>query len=222
MTKVGPDRTKLSKVRARSRAAWRSWLQAHHAAASGVWLVFAKKHTGLPTVSYNDAVEEALCFGWIDSLMNPVDDRLYMQLFTPRKAKSAWSQSNKERVERLRAAGLMTAAGEAAIALAKQTGTWNTFAAVEALEIPLELRKALMRNPHARNHWRAFTASQQKQFLYWLRDAKREQTRTARIAAIVDLVAQGITPARAYEQKRKLRRPASRARASSPVRRPRR
>ena len=183
--------------------------------------MFAKKQTGLPTVSYNEAVEEALCFGWIDSLMHPVDDRFYMQLFTPRKAKSAWSQSNKERVERLRAGGLMTAAGEAAIALARQTGTWNTFSGVEAGEIPPELRKALMRNANAKKHWRTFTASQQKQFLYWLRDAKREQTRLARIAEIVKLVAQGITAAKAYEQKKKLSRPASRAPAASPARRPR-
>jgi uncharacterized protein YdeI (YjbR/CyaY-like superfamily) len=183
--------------------------------------VFAKKQTGLPTVSYNEAVEEALCFGWIDSLMHPVDDRFYMQLFTPRKARSAWSQSNKERVERLRAGGLMTAVGEAAIALAKQTGTWNTYSTVEAGEIPPELRKALMGNASAKKHWRAFTASQQKQFLYWLRDAKREQTRTARIAEIVALVAQGITPAKAYAQKKTVSRPASRARAASPARRPR-
>ena len=184
--------------------------------------MLAKKHTGLPTVSYNEAVEEALCFGWIDSLMNPVDDRFYMQLFTPRKAKSAWSQSNKDRVERLRAAGLMTAAGEAAIALARATGTWDTFSAVEALDMPQELHKALMNDAKARTRWPAFTSSQQKQFLYWLRDAKREQTRTARIAVIVELVAQGITPAKAYEQKKKLSGPASPAPAASPARRPRR
>ena len=183
--------------------------------------MFAKKQTGLPTVSYNEAVEEALCFGWIDSLMNPIDDRFYMQLFTPRKARSAWSQSNKERVERLRAGGLMTAAGEAAVALARQTGAWNTLSAVEAGVIPPELRKALMGNANAKKHWRAFTASQRKQFLYWLRDAKREQTRMARMAEIVELVAQGITPAKAHEQKKKLSRPASRARAASPARRPR-
>jgi uncharacterized protein YdeI (YjbR/CyaY-like superfamily) len=115
----------------------------------------------------------------------------------------------------------MTAAGEAAIALARQTGTWNTFSAVEAGEIPPELRKALMGNASAKKHWRTFTASQQRQFLYWLRDAKREQTRLARIAEIVKLVAQGITAAKAYEQKKKLSRPASRAPAASPARRPR-
>jgi uncharacterized protein YdeI (YjbR/CyaY-like superfamily) len=222
VTKAGSDKTPLPKARARSRAEWRSWLQTHHAASSGVWLVFAKKHTGLPTVSYNEAVEEALCFGWIDSLMHPVDDRFYMQLFTPRKAKSAWSQSNKDRVERLRAAGLMTAAGEAAIAMARDTGTWNTYSAVEALDIPPELSRALKNDPDAKKRWPAFTTSQQKQFLYWLRDARREQTRAARIAAIVEMVAEGITPAKAYDRKKKLSDPASRARAASPARRPRR
>ena len=181
---------------------WRSWLQAHHASSTGVWLVFAKKHTGLPTVSYNDAVEEALCFGWIDSIMHPVDDRFYKQAFTPRKSKSAWSQSNKDRVERLRAAGLMTAAGEAAVARAKESGSWDVLSGVEALEIPPELQKALNANKTSKKNWQAFTPSQQKQFLYWLRDAKREATRMERISTIVELVARGITAARAYKQKK--------------------
>jgi uncharacterized protein YdeI (YjbR/CyaY-like superfamily) len=207
-------------IRAKSRAAWRSWLEAHHAGASGVWLVFAKKHTGFPTVSYNEAVEEALCFGWIDSIMHPVDDRFYKQLFTPRKSKSAWSQSNKDRVERLRAAGLMTAAGEAAVAGAKESGAWDKLSAVEALEIPPDLQKALSESRTAKKNWQAFTPSQRKQFLYWLRDAKREPTRVERIAQIIELVSLGITPVKAYEEKR-LRRSTSPARASSRDRRPR-
>jgi uncharacterized protein YdeI (YjbR/CyaY-like superfamily) len=199
---------------------WRSWLEAHHAGTSGVWLVFAKKHTGLPTVSYNDAVEEALCFGWIDSIMHPVDDCFYKQLFTPRKSKSAWSQSNKDRVERLRAAGLMTAAGEAAVAGAKESGAWDQFSSVEALEIPPDLQRALSANRRVRKNWHAFTPSQQKQFLYWLRDARREPTRVERIAKIIELVSLGITPARAYEDKR-VRRSTSAARAPSRDQRPR-
>ena len=199
---------------------WRSWLQTHHASSTGVWLVFAKKHTGLPTVSYNDAVEEALCFGWIDSIMHPVDDRFYKQAFTPRKSKSAWSQSNKDRVERLRAAGLMTAAGEAAVAGAKESGSWDVLSGVEALEIPPELQKALNANKTSKKNWQAFTPSQQKQFLYWLRDAKREATRVERIATIVELVSRGITAARAYEEKL-LKRSTSPAPAPSRDRRPR-
>ena len=172
----------------------------------------------MPTVSYNDAVEEALCFGWVDSLMNPIDDRFYMQLFTPRKQKSAWSQSNKDRVARLRASGLMTAAGEAAIARARDTGTWDALSGIDSLAVPAALRAALDANPKAKANWPTFTESQRKQYLSWLQAAKREPTRKVRIAAIVELVALRITPAKAYE--RKLLRPsASREPAPSPVRR---
>ena len=112
-------------VRPESRKQWRAWLQKHHRSASGVWLFFAKKHTGRPCPSYNDAVEEALCFGWIDGLMNPVNDTHYKQLFTPRKPKSAWAESNKTRVARLIEQGLMTEAGLAAIDAAKADGSWS-------------------------------------------------------------------------------------------------
>ena len=91
----------LKKIQPKSRAAWREWLDKHHASSQGIWLVFAKKHTGLPTLSYDDAVLEALCFGWIDSLMKSIDDRFHMQMFTPRKPKSAWSETNKARLARL-------------------------------------------------------------------------------------------------------------------------
>jgi len=101
----------LPQVQPKSRKAWRAWLQKHHASSTGVWLVYAKKHTGLPSLTYNDAVEEALCFGWIDSLFNPIDDDFYKQVFTPRKRRSAWSAANRKRIERLVNAGLMTPAG---------------------------------------------------------------------------------------------------------------
>ena len=210
--------TSYSKTRARSRTLWRSWLQAHHSSSPGVWLIFAKKHSRLATVSYDEAVEEALCFGWVDSLMNPIDDRFYMQLFTPRKAKSAWSPSNKARVERLRAGGLMTEAGEAAIGRAKDTGTWDAYSGIDSLTAPTALRKALNANPAASTNWPTFTDKQRLQYLSWLLSAKREPTRAMRMSAIVELVARRITPSQAQE--RKLLRPsASRAPAPSPVRR---
>ena len=115
----------LPRVRPRSRKAWRDWLEKHHASSTGVWLVYAKKHSRLPSLTYNDAVEEALCFGWIDSKIHPIDDDLYMQVFTPRKVKSAWSALNKTRVERLLAAGLMTPAGLSLVKAAKASGTWD-------------------------------------------------------------------------------------------------
>ena len=109
----------------RSRSAWRNWLLKSHADVEEVWVVFYKKGTGQPTISHNDAVEEALCFGWIDGIRKRVDDARYMHRFTPRKLNSGWSDSNKERVVRLVAAGLMTAAGQRLIDQAKGSGAWD-------------------------------------------------------------------------------------------------
>ena len=112
-----------------------------------MWLVYAKKHSRLPSLTYNDAVEEALCFGWIDSKINPIDDAFYKQMFTPRKLKSAWSALNKTRVERLLAAGLMTPAGLALVKAARNSGAWDATKHVEELTIPLDLDKAIKANP---------------------------------------------------------------------------
>ena len=128
--------SELRRVRPKSRKAWRDWLEKNHASSTGVWLVYAKKHSGLPSLTYNDAVEEALCFGWIDSKINPIDDAFYMQIFTPRKLKSAWSALNKTRVERLLAAGLMTPAGLVVVKAAKSSGTWDATTHVEELTVP--------------------------------------------------------------------------------------
>jgi uncharacterized protein YdeI (YjbR/CyaY-like superfamily) len=168
-----------------------------------VWLLFPKKHTGLPAPSYNDAVEEALCFGWIDGLVNPVDAAYYKQLFTPRKARSAWAQSNKARVARLIEQGLMTKAGLAAIETAKANGCWSMLEHAEKQAVPRELQRALNANPAAKRRWPAFTDSQRRQFLYRLATAKREETRVKRIAAIVAMTARGITPAMADTARRK-------------------
>jgi uncharacterized protein YdeI (YjbR/CyaY-like superfamily) len=153
----------------------------------------AKKHTGLATVSYNDAVEEALCFGWIDTTLNPIDERFYKQLFTPRRPKSTWAASNKARVERLIAQGLMTAAGLATIEVAKQNGSWTSLDETEKLAPPRELTAALKKTAEAWTHWCAYTPSCQKQFLYWLANAKRDDTRNRRIAEIVGCAATGMT-----------------------------
>ncbi len=112
-------------VHAETRAEWRAWLAKNHATAAGVWLVSWKKPTGKPSVGYSAAVEEALCFGWIDSLAKSIDDERSRQLFTPRRAKSRWSASNRERVARLEAAGLMQPGGRAAVEAAKASGTWD-------------------------------------------------------------------------------------------------
>ena len=176
----------------KSRKAWRAWLQKHHASSTGVWLVYAKKHTGLPSLTYNDAVEEALCFGWIDSLIHPIDEDFFKQVFTPRKPRSAWSAVNRTRVERLIEAGLMTAPGLALIAHAKKTGRWEAHAAAESLTIPPELNKALNANPNAKKNWPTYTESQRKMFLYQVNGAKRPETRAKRIARVIDIVSSGV------------------------------
>jgi uncharacterized protein YdeI (YjbR/CyaY-like superfamily) len=176
----------LRRVRPKSRQAWRVWLQKHHASSSGVWLVYAKKHSGLASLTYNDAVEEALCFGWIDSKINPIDDTFYMQVFTPRKPKSAWSALNKARVKRLVAGGLMAAAGAAAITAAKKSGTWSATTQIEELIIPPDLAKALRSNADARRNWESYTPSRRKGVLYRLAGAKRPETRAKYLQQIIE------------------------------------
>lgn len=170
---------------AQDRAQWRTWLQDHHASATGVWLIYYKKHTHTPTIAYDEAVEEALCFGWIDSRPNALDDERYMQLFSPRKPKSPWSKLNKERIEWLMAQQLMAPAGLAVIEAARRDGSWDAYDAIEALRIPDDLRAALATNATARQHFEAFGASSKKQILWWIESAKRADTRAKRVAQIV-------------------------------------
>ena len=143
--------------------------------------------------------------------MRPVDATYYMQLFTPRKPKSAWAQSNKTRVTRLIDQGLMTPAGLAAIEAAKACGSWDALTAVESMTVPAELRTALDANARAKQHWSAYTDSQRKQFLYYLAAAKRAETREKRIREIVSFAARKVTPAHAYEQRRARARSSSRS-----------
>jgi uncharacterized protein YdeI (YjbR/CyaY-like superfamily) len=185
----------LKKVQPKSRTAWRRWLEKHHAASPGIWLVFAKKHTGLPTLSYEDAVEEALCFGWIDSLVKSIDDRFHMQMFTPRKPRSAWSATNKSRLAKLMKAGLMAPAGLVAVEQAKQSGSWNTYASVDALTIPPELKRALEASPDAKKNWLTYTPSAQRSFLHMVNGAKRPETREKYVRRIIDLVSSKVSMA---------------------------
>lgn len=197
------------RVRPKSRKAWRGWLEKNHASSDGVWLVYAKKHSGLPSLTYNDAVEEALCFGWIDSKINPIDDAFYMQVFTPRKPQSAWSALNKARVERLLAAGLMTAAGLMVIKAAKNSGAWNTWKQVEELIIPPDLEKAIKANPEARRNWVSYSASQRKGVLYRLAGARRPETRARYLQDIIENMARNLS--RADRMKRAGFRPTSKS-----------
>jgi uncharacterized protein YdeI (YjbR/CyaY-like superfamily) len=190
--------------RPRSRAAWRKWLAAYHASNAGVWVVFAKKHTGLQTVSYPEAVEEALCYGWIDTTLKPIDEQFYAQLFTPRKPRSTWAASNKARVERLIADGLMTDAGLAVIEVAKKNGSWTSIDHIATITVPSELQDALEANKAAAKNWPAYSPSCRKQFLFWLAGAKRAETRAARIKEIVACAKTGLT-FNAYSAERRKR-----------------
>jgi uncharacterized protein YdeI (YjbR/CyaY-like superfamily) len=183
----------LKKVRPKSRAAWRAWLEKHHATSRGIWLVFAKKHTRIPSLSYEDAVEEAICFGWIDSLVKSIDDRFHMQVFTPRKAKSAWSATNKARLSRLMKAGVMAPAGLAAVAVAKKSGSWNSYAAVDRMTIPPELQRALDAHPDARKNWPTYSASAQRAFLHMVNGAKRPETRKKYVLRVIDFVSKNVS-----------------------------
>ncbi len=177
---------------AHSRAEWRAWLEAHHASSSGVWLINYKKETGKPRFEYAEAVEEALCFGWVDSRPGKVDEERYKQLFSPRSPKSPWSKLNKERVERLIAEGKMTPAGFAKIEAAKQNGAWTAYDAIEALTIPTDLTDALQADDTARTHFDAFPATSKKNILWWIDSAKRPETRAKRVAETVALAAKNI------------------------------
>jgi uncharacterized protein YdeI (YjbR/CyaY-like superfamily) len=172
-----------------NRAAWRKWLQKHHTSTAGVFLVYVKKPKR--SLSYAAAVEEALCFGWIDSVVRPIDDTRYKQLFTPRKPKSGWSALNKARVSTMIASGLMTASGLAKIEAAKADGSWVKLDHIEQLVIPADFTRALNANRKARAHFESLTPSQRKMFLYYLAGVKSADKRAARVAESVRRLARG-------------------------------
>jgi uncharacterized protein YdeI (YjbR/CyaY-like superfamily) len=174
-----------------SRAEWRQWLAAHHASAAGVWLVYCKKASGLPSLSYAEAVEEALCFGWIDSHPRKLDAERSQQLYTPRRARSGWSKVNKERLARLEAAGQLMPAGRAAIARAQQNGAWESLDAAEAGLVPDDLAAALAADETAARHFAGFAPSARKAILTWVLSAKQPETRARRVAETVRMAALG-------------------------------
>lgn len=172
------------------REEWRDWLAKNHDKSDGIWFVYFKKHTGKPRVDYDEAVEEALCFGWIDGLARGLDEDRSKLLFTPRKPKSVWSKPNKERVKKMIAAGAMTEIGLAKIEAAKADGSWDALNASDNLEIAADLQKGFDRNKTAERNFHAFTPGVKKAILQWLNSAKRDETRRARIEKIVSMAAQ--------------------------------
>lgn len=170
-----------------SRSEWRQWLAEHHDTAPNVWLIRYKKSAGKPTLSYADAVQEALCFGWIDSLPRKLDDERTMLYFAPRKPGSGWSRVNKTHIERMLATGHMMPAGLAKIEAAKADGSWTMLDAIENLEIPGDLAAAFAEYPPAADHFEAFPRSVKRGILEWILQAKRATTRTKRIQETAQL-----------------------------------
>jgi uncharacterized protein YdeI (YjbR/CyaY-like superfamily) len=160
-------------VHPKTRKAWRAWLEQNHARREGVWLINYKKETGKPRLEYEEAVEEALCYGWIDSKPGKLDEERSMLWFAPRKAKSGWSRINKERIERLIQDGLMQPAGLARIEAAKQDSSWSALDAIELLEFPSDFEIALRANPAAREYFEAFPRSVKRGILEWIINAKK-------------------------------------------------
>ncbi len=172
-------------VTPRSQHAWRRWLEANHAAVAEVWVVFYKKHAqraGRPTLTYGQAVEQAICFGWIDGLKRRIDDERYTHRFTPRKPDSHWSETNRERLARMRSQGLMAAAGEEAVAASIRTGAWHRSARASAVGTPHELFDALGRDAEARDGYDALSPSERRRYEVWIGMAKRDETRARRLA----------------------------------------
>lgn len=174
---------------ARDRKAWRTWLEKNHAVKKSIWLIIYHKESGVPSVYYPEAVDEALCFGWIDSKPNKRDHESYYQFFSIRNPKSNWSKVNKDKVSKLIELGLMTAAGHRLIELAKQNGTWTALEGVDNLVLPGDLENALNKNPSARINFSAFSRSSKRGILEWILNAKKTETRQKRIDETVRLAA---------------------------------
>jgi uncharacterized protein YdeI (YjbR/CyaY-like superfamily) len=179
----------LEHVEVPGRDAWHLWLKRNHTTSPGVWLSVFKKNAPAGMLRYEEAVEEALVFGWIDSTVRRFDEVRFIQLFTPRKPGSTWSPSNKGRVERLMAEGRMQPPGLAAVEVAKRNGSWEQLDEAEALTVPEDFERALASDPTAEANFAAFSESRKKMTLFWISSAKRAETRSRRVDEAVRLAA---------------------------------
>jgi uncharacterized protein YdeI (YjbR/CyaY-like superfamily) len=176
----------------RSRADWRGWLETHHGREVEVWLVFHKKHTGVSGVDYGASVEEALCFGWIDSLVKRLDADRYARKFTPRRPGSRWSKSNRGRAEKMIAAGRMTPAGLAVVEKARAAGEWDREDAPAVPgPVPPELVRRLSETAGTQEQFDRLPASLRQQYIAWVGAAKKEATRLRRAGELADTLARG-------------------------------
>lgn len=180
------------KVRVESREEWRAWLEDNHESAESIWLVTFKKASGKPHVPYDAVVEEALCFGWIDSLPRRLDDERTMLLLSPRKSGSAWSKANKDRVEHMNAAGKMRTAGLRKIEQSKADGSWTFLDDVEALVVPDDLAAMLAEYGEAEENFADFPPSAKRGILEWIKQAKRAETRSKRVRETAELASRNV------------------------------
>ena len=179
----------------RTRSEWRSWLEENPTRGKGVWLTLYKKGSSLEGLRYDEAVEEATCYGWIDGRMQSVDGDRFRQWFSPRRGNSVWSKLNRGRAERMMEVGLMAEAGYAEVEKAKGNGRWESaYTSRVPPEVPDDLIEALMGDEEARDNWEAFTNSVKLMYTRWVLDAKREETRARRISEVVRRAAQNIKP----------------------------
>ncbi|MBA3605452.1 MAG: YdeI/OmpD-associated family protein [Acidimicrobiia bacterium] len=181
----------LERVHMETRAHWRAWLRRNHRRATGVWLVTWRKASGRPVLAYDDIVEEALCFGWIDSKGGSVDADRTRLLLTPRKKGSGWSRPNKMRIEALEATGAMAAPGRAVIEAARADGSWTRLDDVEKLVVPKDLAAAFRTHAGSKQQWDGFPRSVRMAILEWISNAKRPETRAKRIEETARLAAEG-------------------------------
>lgn len=182
----------MKQVYVKTRKEWRAWLSHNHDKSDGIWLVFYKRHTRKPSLEYDEAVEEALCFGWIDSIIKKIDDDKYVRKLTPRKANSRWSELNKKRIMKLEKQGLMIEAGIIKVKAAKASGLWaKPDRPPILLDLPIELKSAFEKNQKAKSFFDQLAFSYQKQFIGWIAVAKRPETRERRLKESIALLEKG-------------------------------
>ncbi|MCV9386742.1 YdeI/OmpD-associated family protein [Reichenbachiella ulvae] len=178
----------------KNQTEWRNWLEEHHQSAQSIWVVFYKTSTNIPSITWSDAVDEALCFGWIDSTKKTIDEESYMQYFSKRKPNSNWSKINKKKIEYLIQNNLMADAGLESIKVAKENGSWTFLDPIEALEVPEDLEDALLNNQNAMAYYEGLSKSVKKILLHWVYSAKRPETRQKRITEIAECASESLVP----------------------------
>ena len=173
---------------------WRNWLKENHIKKESIWLIFNKKNSPNPNLNWSQAVDQALCFGWIDSTAKPIDNEKYMQYFCKRKPKSNWSKVNKDKIKTLIEQDLMEEAGFKSIEVAKENGSWTSLDEVEALVIPDDLKRELVKYTGAMEYFEGLNKSSKKGLLYWVVSAKRKETRQKRILEVAKNASQKLKP----------------------------